>query len=100
VTATFRGIAADEFPVVPSPEDGDDLAVEAGDLRKGLEQVTFAASMDDSHAVLNGVLAEFEGETLKLVAADGFASLCAMCRWSIRFLILSMLSSRRAHFRS
>lgn len=72
VTATFRGIAADEFPVVPSPEDGDDLAVEAGDLRKGLEQVTFAASMDDSHAVLNGVLAEFEGETLKLVAADGF----------------------------
>ncbi len=72
VTASFRGISAEEFPVVPEPKDGDGMAVEAGDLRKALEQVTFAASTDDSHPVLTGVLAEFEGDTLTLAAADGF----------------------------
>ncbi|NBD36288.1 MAG: DNA polymerase III subunit beta, partial [Chloroflexi bacterium] len=44
VNASFRGISAEEFPVVPDPEDGDGFAVEADDLRKGLGQVTFAAS--------------------------------------------------------
>ena len=72
VNASFRGITAEEFPVVPDPEEGDGFAVEAGDLRKGLGQVTFAASTDEGHAVLTGVLAEFEGETLTLAAADGF----------------------------
>ena len=72
VKASFRGINADEFPVVPEPEQGDGFAVEAGDLRKGLSQVTFAASTDESHPVLTGVLAEFENSTLTLGAADGF----------------------------
>ena len=72
VKAGFRGITADEFPVVPEPEQGDGFAVEAGDLRTGLAQVTFAASTDESHPVLTGVLAEFEDTTLTLAAADGF----------------------------
>ncbi len=72
VKASFRGISAEEFPVLPEPEDDNGYAVEAGDLRQGLEQVTFAASTDESHPVLTGVLAEFEGETLTLGAADGF----------------------------
>ncbi|MGC9399564.1 MAG: DNA polymerase III subunit beta [Anaerolineae bacterium] len=72
VTARFRGISAEEFPVVPEPEDDEGMAVEAGDLRTALEQVTFAAATDDSHPVLTGVLAEFEEETLTLAAADGF----------------------------
>jgi len=72
VKASFRGLAADEFPVVPEPEEGDGFAVEAADLRTGLGHVTFAASTDESHPVLTGVLAEFEGDTLTLAAADGF----------------------------
>jgi len=72
VKASFRGIAADEFPVVPEPEEGNGFAVEANDLRIGLGHVTFAASTDESHPVLTGVLAEFEGDTLTLAAADGF----------------------------
>ncbi len=72
VKASFRGINAEEFPVVPEPEEDDGLTVEANELREGLEHTTFAASNDDSHPVLTGVLAEFEGETLTLAAADGF----------------------------
>ncbi|MBN1873464.1 MAG: DNA polymerase III subunit beta [Anaerolineae bacterium] len=72
VKASFRGISAEEFPMVPEPQEGDGFAVESGDLRKGLVQVTFAASTDDSHPVLTGVLAEFNEDTLTLAAADGF----------------------------
>ncbi len=72
VKASFRGISADEFPLVPEPDGENAFLVEAGELRTGLEQVTFAASTDESHPVLTGVLAEFEGETMTLGAADGF----------------------------
>ena len=72
VRATFRGISADEFPMVPELQEGNGFSVEAGDLRTGLTQVTFAASTDESHPVLTGVLAEFEGDAMTLAAADGF----------------------------
>ncbi len=69
---SLRGLPADEFPPIPEADDNSALAVEAGDLREALEQVIFAASNDESHPVLTGVLAEFEGEKLTLAAADGF----------------------------
>jgi DNA polymerase III subunit beta len=72
VQASFRGISADEFPLVPEPDGDSNFAVEAAELNAGLEQVTFAASTDESHPVLTGVLAEFEGQTMTLAAADGF----------------------------
>lgn len=72
VSASFRGIAADEFPLVPEPDEEGGFSVEAADLNTGLAQVTFAASTDESHPVLTGVLAEFEGEQMTLAAADGF----------------------------
>ncbi len=72
VNASFRGISADEFPLVPEPDDDNGFSIEAADLNTGLTQVTFAASTDESHPVLTGVLAEFEGESMTLAAADGF----------------------------
>jgi len=81
VTASFQRIT-DEFPLVPAIGDAaDGVAVEAGDLRLGLKQVTFAASRDDFHPVLTGVLMEFSSSTLKLVASDGF-------RLSMRHVLL------------
>lgn len=72
VTASFQGVT-DEFLPAPAIGDvADSITVEASDLRLGLEQVTFAASRDDSHPVLTGVLMEFSSSTLKLVASDGF----------------------------
>jgi len=81
VTASFQRIA-DEFPPAPAIGDAaDSVVVDAGDLRLGLKQVTFAASMDDLHPVLTGVLMEFSSSTLKLVASDGF-------RLSMRHVLL------------
>jgi DNA polymerase-3 subunit beta len=72
VQASFRGIGADEFPLVPEPDEENGFVVEGPDLELGLTLVTFAASTDESHPVLTGVLAEFEGDTMTLAAADGF----------------------------
>ncbi len=57
---------------MPEPQAGDGFSVEAADLRVGLSQVTFAASTDESHPVLTGVLVECEGDNMTLAAADGF----------------------------
>ncbi|MCU0521496.1 MAG: DNA polymerase III subunit beta [Anaerolineae bacterium] len=72
VKASFRGIGAEEFPLVPEPDSHAGFTVEAAALNKGLTQVTFAASTDESHPVLTGVLAEFQGQSMTLAAADGF----------------------------
>ncbi len=80
--ARFRGIPADEFPPLPEPKAEDGCAVAPDHLHQALTHVVFAASTDETHPVLTGVLAEFEGETLTLAAADGF-------RLSVRHLPLT-----------
>lgn len=83
ITASFRGIAAEEFPLVPEPDEDNGVQLAAEELNKALSQVTFAASSDESHPVLTGVLVEFHGESLTMAAADGF-------RLSLRELPLLM----------
>ncbi len=70
--ANIKGIDAQEFPIVPVPEDEDGIAIEPDVLRTAIEQVAFAAATDESRPILTGVLAKFEGERLTLAAADGF----------------------------
>jgi len=41
-------------------------------LKKMIEQVAFAAAMDESRPILTGVLAKFSGDKLVFAAADGF----------------------------
>ncbi len=65
------------------------FTVEAEALNKGLTQVTFAASTDESHPVLTGVLAGAPGQTMTLAAADGF-------RLSLREIPWLMLCQRRS----
>lgn len=72
-SAKFRGLNPQEFPLLPNPADGGDTCeVDAIALRAALAKVTFAASSDESHPTLTGVLLQIEGDTLTLVGADGF----------------------------
>lgn len=48
------------------------LEVRAADLRAALAAVRFAASADSAVPALNGVLLDFDGATLRLVATDRF----------------------------
>lgn len=70
--ATIRGMSANDFPVIPTAEEESAASIPASLLKEMLEQVVFAAAMDDTRPVLTGVLATFSGEQLTLTATNGF----------------------------
>ena len=70
--AHINGIDARDFPPIPDVSDGMAANIESNALREGITQVAFAAATEESRPVLTGINAEFEGEQLKLVGADGF----------------------------
>jgi DNA polymerase III subunit beta len=71
--AHVKGISPDDFPSLPSIENGQTTAkIDPHVLREMIGQVAFAAATDDSRPVLAGVLCEFQGGRLTLAAADGF----------------------------
>ena len=71
--ANIKGIDAQEFPLIPTAEDGERaIRLEPDDLRQMIDQVAFAAATDESRPILTGVLARFAEDQLTLAAADGF----------------------------
>jgi DNA polymerase-3 subunit beta len=71
--ANIKGIDAQEFPIIPTADDGDSfIRLERGSLRRMIDQVAFAAATDESRPILTGVLVKFEADRLVMAAADGF----------------------------
>ena len=66
------GIDAEEFPPIPSVNEGVGVTMASQDLRHAINQVVFAAATEDSRPVLTGVNVEMEGDRFTLAAADGF----------------------------
>ena len=72
-TATIKGIDAHEFPILPMPQEGDDiLPIPADVFKEAVSMVAFAAARDDSRPILTGVSLSYEHGLLTLAAADGF----------------------------
>lgn len=80
--ATIAGVDADDFPPIPSVEDGGSVQLDPQELHNAVTQVVIAAATDDSRPVLTGVDVVMDGDQLTLAAADGF-------RLSVRHLQLS-----------
>lgn len=80
-TNNIKGVDAQEFPIIPHPDDNTPIRIAPGTLKQMIDQVVFAAATDESRPILTGVLAKFSGKTLTLAAADGF-------RLSVRTAIL------------
>ena len=82
--ANIKGIDAQEFPVIPTvdngagPEEtaevleGRTIALETAGLSKMIDQVVFAAATDESRPTLTGVEVTFAQERLSLAATDGY----------------------------
>jgi DNA polymerase-3 subunit beta len=70
--ANIKGIDAQEFPLIPSPEGDEQILIEPDVLKKMINQVAFAAATDESRLMLTGVLTKFDGDQLTMSAADGF----------------------------
>ena len=72
VDANLNGIAADDFPPIPTTDEGVVGRMAASDLEKAISLVAFAAATEDSRPVLTGIKVEIEGDEATFAAADGF----------------------------
>lgn len=70
--STINGIVADDFPVMPAIKEGIRWKSPAGDFKKALSQVVFAASADDARPVLNGVYFHSTGGRAVVAATDSY----------------------------
>jgi DNA polymerase-3 subunit beta len=70
--ATVAGMEANDFPPIPAVRDGISLFLDPESLRKAINQVEFAAAMDDTRRALTGIDLLMEDRQLTLAAADGF----------------------------
>jgi DNA polymerase-3 subunit beta len=77
-TTDIRGLDAQDFPLIPTPEPDGKLAVQPDVFRKAITRTTFAAATDESRPILTGVQMKIEGEDFTLAAADGFR--LSVCR--------------------
>ena len=68
--ANFKGITADEFPVIPVAKDV--TAIDTNLFQEMVSQVSMAAARDESRPILAGILMKFEQGKLTMAAADGF----------------------------
>ncbi|HUY55668.1 MAG TPA: DNA polymerase III subunit beta [Candidatus Nanopelagicaceae bacterium] len=69
--AHVRGIDAAEFPPLPEVGDGDSLELDPQVLLRGIDQTVIAASGDEGRPIYTGVLVEFDGPEVTMVATDG-----------------------------
>lgn len=70
--SVVNGVLADDFPVMPAIQSGEQLQIPSTQLKRALQQVVFAASSDESRPVLTGVLLRGEGDKLHLAATDSY----------------------------
>ncbi len=68
----LRGMSAEEFPAIPTVQDGVVLRQQGHALKEMINQVAIAAATDDSRPIFTGVLTTFSGQSIAMVAADGF----------------------------
>ncbi|MGI6259670.1 MAG: DNA polymerase III subunit beta [Anaerolineaceae bacterium] len=68
----IKGISAEEFPPMPSPDLDDAIALNVENFKEQIQQVVFAAATDDARPNLTGVQMMFEGNILEMAATDGY----------------------------
>src|SRR3990170_2615216 len=70
--ARIPTIAPEEFPAIPKIEKGYEVKIKTEDFVRGVAEVAFCAAQDEGRPILTGVLCEFKGGKLSLVATDGY----------------------------
>ena len=68
----IKGIDAQEFPPIPSPDLSTGVELNVADFKEMIHQVGFAASSEEARPVLQGVLMEINDNGISLAATDGF----------------------------
>jgi DNA polymerase-3 subunit beta len=77
----FHALPPDEYPPLPAAQKGASFAINAKKFREGVGATIFAASGEEARgAVLMGTLLEIEGDSITMVATDGYR----LAKWSGR----------------
>ena len=66
----LSGHSSDEFPKIPTVDDGEKLDLSAELLARALSKTIFATGNDELRPVMNGVLCEFSTDDITFVATD------------------------------
>ena len=72
IKANLKGIAAQEFPVIPRADLAAAVEFPAGSLSQMLDQVTYAAATDEARPVLTAVSVTINQDVVKMAASNGF----------------------------
>jgi len=67
----IHGLSPDDFPTLPSVEDGRSVEIPFTDFRRMVAKVLFAVSAEESRFQLNGALLKLKDGSLEMVATDG-----------------------------
>jgi DNA polymerase-3 subunit beta len=67
----INGLPMRDFPPVPGAEGKFCYRIDQGAMREMLRKTSYAASLDETRRVLNGVLMAFKDGKLTMVATDG-----------------------------
>jgi len=62
----------EEFPLIPTINDGQNISIEGSDLKNAIDQVAFAASNNQTQPEISGVLIAVSGQTFRIVATDRY----------------------------
>lgn len=71
-TTTLKGSPADDFPVLPQPQDTIAIQVPSNILHEAISETLFSAANDESRPEISGLLLKNEGATMTLVATDSY----------------------------
>jgi DNA polymerase-3 subunit beta len=70
--SVINGVSAEDFPVMPAIENGQEWSIDGPVLKQALQQVLMAASNDESRPVLTGVLFQTIEGVLYAAATDSY----------------------------
>jgi DNA polymerase-3 subunit beta len=67
----LHGLPRDDFPSFPTVSFADAWKIRSGELQKLIAHTAFAASVEESRPILNGVLWEISAAQMRMVATNG-----------------------------
>jgi DNA polymerase-3 subunit beta len=67
----IHGLAPDDFPTLPTVEDGRRVDIPFAEFRRMVAKILFAVSAEESRFQLNGALLKLKDGGLEMVATDG-----------------------------
>lgn len=68
----IKCISADEFPLIPKVEKGQEFSMKVEDFSGAISEVVFAASFNTTRPVLSGVFLNSKDDSLKVAATDSY----------------------------